>query len=165
MMKKLLSNGLVIAGMLGVPAAVTNTELPDAKAEYRHDPRLIMLKDFFRAISAPAQDFPEEFLRAADRHKLDWRLLPSLSVVESGGGRSARNNNLFGWDGGNAIFASFRAGIHDVAERLEHYKLYRDKDLDQILQMYNPDVNYPSAVKSVMKRISPSQDVFAAGVY
>ena len=80
MMKKLLSNGLVIAGMLGVPAAVTNTELPDAKAEYRHDPRLIMLKDFFRAISAPAQDFPEEFLRAADRHKLDWRLLPSLSV-------------------------------------------------------------------------------------
>ena len=157
MMKKLFSNGLVIAGMLTVPVAVTNTELPDAKAEYRNDPRLGTLKKFFQASDCPAQDFPEEFLRASDRHKLDWRLLPSLSVVESGGGRAARNNNLFGWDNGKAIFTSARAGIHDVAYHLANSKLYRDKDLDHMLRMYNPDVNYPGVVKSVMRRISPSE--------
>jgi len=32
MMMKLLSNGLVIAGMLTVPVSVTNAELPNAKA-------------------------------------------------------------------------------------------------------------------------------------
>jgi hypothetical protein len=159
MMRKLLSNGLVIAGMLTVPVAVTNTEVPDAKTEYRNDPRLDALKKFFQASDCPAQDFPEEFLRAADRHNLDWRLLPSLSVIESGGGRAARNNNLFGWDNGRAIFASFRAGIHDVAGHLANSKLYRDKDLDHILQMYNPDVNYPGVVKSVMRRISPTEEM------
>jgi len=157
MMKRLLSNGLVIAGMLGVPAAVTNSELPDAKAEYQNDPRLFTLRNFFRALDSPAQYFAEEFLRASDHHNLDWRLLPSLSIVESGGGRAARNNNLFGWDGGRAIYASFRAGIHDVAEHLENSKLYRDKDLDHVLQTYNPDEKYPGVVKSVMKRISPSE--------
>jgi hypothetical protein len=159
MMRKLLSNGLVIAGMLTVPVAVTNTEVPDAKTEYRNDPRLDALKKFFQASDCPAQDFPEEFLRAADRHNLDWRLLPSLSLIESGGGRAARNNNLFGWDNGRAIFASFRAGIHHVAGHLEKSKLYRDKDLDHILQMYNPDVNYPGVVKSVMRRISPTEEM------
>jgi len=157
MMMKLLSNGLVIAGMLTVPVSITNAELPDAKAEYRNDPRLETLKKFFKAIDCPAQDFAEEFLKAADRHKLDWRLLPSLSVVESGGGRSARNNNLFGWDSGRAIFSSVRASIHGVAEHLATSKLYRDKDLDHMLRMYNPNVNYPGVVKSVMQRISPSQ--------
>jgi len=166
MMTKLISNGLVIAGMLTAPVALTKAELPDPKAEYQNDPRLHILKKFFQAIDCPAQDFPEEFLWASDRNKLDWRLLPSLSVVESGGGRAARNNNLFGWDSGRAIFTSARAGIHLVAEHLANSKLYRDKDLDHILRLYNPDANYPAVVKSVMRRISPSREhVIAARSY
>ena len=158
-MKKFLSNGLMIAGMLSVPIAVTNTEVQGAAAEYQNDPRLESLKMFFQKGDCPVFDESAEFLRAADRHNLDWRLLPSISVVESGGGRVAPNNNLFGWDGGRAIFSSFRAGIHDVASRLEKSKLYRDKDLDGILRMYNPNASYSGVVKSVMKRISPSEDV------
>ena len=57
----------------------------------------------------------------------------------------------------DAIFSSVRASIHGVAEHLATSKLYRDKDLDHVLQMYNPNVNYPGVVKSVMRRISPSQ--------
>ena len=197
MMMKLLSNGLVIAGMLTVPVSVTNAELPDAKAEYRNDPRLETLKKFFKSIDCPAQDFAEEFLKAADRHKLDWRLLPSLSVMESGGGHivnpaaqggavapfqlavqlgAALQTNSGTYTasdlviidaGGNdaadlvvaylGIFSSVRASIHGVAEHLATSKLYRDKDLDHMLRMYTPNVNYPGVVKSVMRRISPSQ--------
>jgi hypothetical protein len=93
----------------------------------------------------------------ADQNNLDWRLLPSISFVESGGGREARNNNLFGWDGGRAIYSSIRAGIHDVAERLGNSKLYRDKGVDEILRTYNPNTHYTGVVKSVMRRISPSE--------
>jgi hypothetical protein len=155
-MKKILSSGLVFAGMLSSPVAVTNAETPEPASEYRNDPRLESLNKFFQKGDCPAQDFSAEFLRVADQNNLDWRLLPSISIVESGGGREARNNNLFGWDGGKAMFISVRAGIHDVAGRLGNSKLYRDKDLDEILRIYNPGANYPRAVKSVMRRISPS---------
>src|SRR5947209_12124552 len=148
-MMRFFSNGLMIAGMLSAPVAVTNTETLGAAAEYQNDPRLESLKKFFRQGDCPAQHLSAEFLRAADRHNLDWRLLPSISLVESGGGRVARNNNLFGWDSGRAIFTSMRAGIHDVAERLHNSKLYRDKGLDEILRLYNPNANYPGVVKSV----------------
>jgi hypothetical protein len=156
-MKKILSSGLVFAGMLSSPVAVTVAETPDRAAEYRNDPRLESLNKFFQKGDCPAQDFSVDFLLVADLYDLDWRLLPSISMVESGGGREARNNNLFGWDGGKAIFSSVRAGIHDVAGRLGNSNLYRDKGVDEILRIYNPDANYPSVVKSVMRRISPSE--------
>jgi len=157
-MKKAFSKGLVIAGMLSAaPVALTTIEQPATASEYRNDPRLEQLKRFFEAGDCPAQHFSEEFLRAADRHHLDWRLLPSISLVESGGGRDARNNNLFGWDGGKAIFTSARAGIHQVASRLENSRIYRDKDVNEILRLYNPNANYSQVVKSVMRRISPSE--------
>jgi len=156
-MKKILSSGLVFAGMFSSPVAVTNAETPDPASEYRNDPRLDSLNKFFQKGYCPAQDFSADFLRVADQNNLDWRLLPSISIVESGGGREARNNNLFGWDGGKAIFTSIRAGIHAVAERLGNSKIYRDKDVDEILRIYNPGANYPGVVKSVMRRISPSE--------
>jgi len=154
-MKKILSSGLVFAGMLSSPIPVTNADTPDAASEYRNDPRLETLNKFFQKGDCPAQNFSADFLRVADQNNLDWRLLPSISIVESGGGREARNNNLFGWNGGKAIFASVRASIHDVAARLGNSKMYRDKGVDEILRIYNPDANYPGVVKSVMRRISP----------
>jgi hypothetical protein len=154
-MKHLISRSLMIAGMLAVPAKVTQSEL--ATPTYENDPRLETLKGFFNEMRSPGQDLSEDFLWAADRHDLDWRLLPSISVVESGGGLDARNNNLFGWDGGKASFPSVRAGIHNVADRLANSKLYRDKDLDDLLRTYNPNANYPHVVKSVMRRISRSE--------
>jgi len=156
-MMRFLSNGLMIAGMLSAPVAVTNTETLGAAAQYQNDPRLESLKKFFRQGDCPAQHLSAEFLRAADRHNLDWRLLPSISLVESGGGRVANNNNLFGWDSGRAIFTSVRAGIHEVAAHLGTSKLYRNKDVDGILRTYNPNANYSGIVKSVMRRISRSE--------
>ena len=154
-MKHLLSRSLMIAGMLAIPVTSTQSEL--AKPSYENDPRLETLKGFFGTMRSPGQDLSDDFLWAADRHDLDWRLLPSISVVESGGGLDARNNNLFGWDGGKASFLSVRAGIHNVADRLANSKLYRNKDLDDLLRTYNPNANYSQAVKSVMRRISRSE--------
>jgi len=157
-MIRILSNILVIAGMLSVPIVVMNGGVPH-QAGYKRDPRLELLTRFFREGNCPALTFAADFLKAADRNNLDWRLLPSISVVESGGGRVALNNNLFGWDSGRAIFTSVQAGIYSVAERLANSKLYRDKDLDEILQTYNPIGGYAALVKSVMHRISPTKEL------
>ncbi|MGH9662444.1 MAG: hypothetical protein ACRD96_28100 [Bryobacteraceae bacterium] len=136
---------------------VANPELPCVRSGYADDPRLGALRRFFAHGDRPAQHLGVDFLRAADAYKLDWRLLPSISLVESGGGREARNNNMFGWNNGDTSFATMDAGIHVVASRLAHSKLYRDKELDGILRTYNPDARYARVVKSVMARISPAE--------
>ena len=82
---------------------------------------------------------PQPSCEAADHNALDWRLLPSLSYVESTGGKSARHNNLFGWDSGRAHFPSPIAGIHTVGYYLSHSDLYKDKALDKLLATYNPE--------------------------
>jgi hypothetical protein len=129
----------------------------DPAPEYRTDPRFAALRGFFEKTGCPAVAYAFDFLRAADDYDLDWRLLPSISFVESTGGKAARNNNMFGWDSGNAEFTSAVAGINQVGYRLAYSDLYRDKDTDGILATYNPDVSYAARVKSVMRQIAPSE--------
>ena len=81
-------------------------------------------------------------------------MLPSISYVESTGGKFARNNNFFGWDSGKAHFDSPVQAIHWVGYRLSHSNPYRSKDLDGLLASYNPDAEYPAKVKLVMRRIA-----------
>ncbi len=157
MMRSLLTNSLVaLAGMVSVPAIITSVDLaqPAAPSE---DPRLARLEEFFQEHGAPAWAVAHVFLSEADRHDLDWRLLPSLSFVESTGGKMARNNNLFGWDCGRAQFPSPSASIRAVAFHLAHSRRYKNKGLDELLETYNPDPGYPEKVKSVMRRIAPSE--------
>ncbi len=97
------------------------------------------------------------FLEAADAYSLDWRLLPSLSFVETTGGKNAHNNNMFGWDSGRAKFTSPAAGIHAVGYRLANSDAYRGKGLDRLLATYNPNPDYVRAVKSVMRSIAPAK--------
>jgi len=158
-MFKLFSSGLaVFAGMVSLPLAVApqHQTAPPA-ADYREDHRSGALKSFFEKQDCPAQYYAEEFLDAADRYDLDWRLLPSLAYVESTGGKAAHNNNLFGWDSGRAQFSSPIAGIHEVGYRLTHSVLYKDKDLDGVLATYNPDVEYARRVKAVMQQIAAAE--------
>src|SRR5581483_3772961 len=130
-MRKLLTSGLVLAGVVSLPSKISKEPTP-AAADYRLDARLKTLQKFFHKGDCPAQKYSQVFLEAADAYDLDWRLLPSISFVESTGGKAAKNNNLFGWESGRASFDSPAAGIHMVGYRLTHSPLYRDKDVDQI---------------------------------
>ena len=157
-MKKLLSRGLVmVAGIASLPLVAPPFAMERRAADYREDHRFDRLKSFFEKADCPARDYVEEFLSIADLYALDWRLLPSISFVESTGGKTARNNNLFGWDSGRAQFSSPGAGIDEVGFRLSHSSLYRDKDLDGLLATYNPDAEYGRKVKFVMQQISRIQ--------
>ena len=159
-MMKLITGGMFVVGMASVPVVLLPPRVPASvpvpAPEQRNDPRLETLRSFFHHSDCPAEQYAEAFLAAADRNELDWRLLPSISYVESTGGKAARNNNLFGWDSGHAQFPSPVAGIDAVGDRLAHSYLYKDKELDKLLATYNPDAEYGRKVRSVMRRIAPS---------
>jgi Mannosyl-glycoprotein endo-beta-N-acetylglucosaminidase len=158
-MRKLLSGGLaVFAGIVSLPSPRSlHAERTPPVNRCKIDMRLERLKAFFGKLDCPAKDYTVDFIAAAERYGLDWRLLPSISYVESTGGKSAKNNNLFGWNCGRTGFASISESIHEVARRLGRSRLYRSKTLDQLLATYNPTGDYAQKVKNVMQRIAPAQ--------
>src|SRR5690242_3632250 len=95
-----------------LPAKTPQPVTPDS------DTRTDRLASFFARLHCPVVNLAADFVDAADENELDWRLLPSISVIESGGGKAYRNNNIFGWDNGARPFASIRSGIREVAYKL-----------------------------------------------
>jgi hypothetical protein len=156
-MLRMMTSGMFVMGLVTSPLVLSPHQAPAPAPDYRNDPRLETLRTFFHNAACPAEQYSAAFLEAADYNLLDWRLLPSLSYVETTGGKSAHNNNLFGWDSGRAQFPSPVAGIHAVGYRLAHSILYKDKNLDKLLATYNPSVEYRRKVMSVMRRIAPSE--------
>lgn len=120
---------------------------------YAHDPRYHRLKAYFAKHQLPAAFLAADFLEASDRHGLDWRLLPSLAMVESTGGKFHVGNNIFGWDSCVKTFATASEGVHYVAERLANSELYQGKDLLAKLRTYNPRRHYARAVLQVMRTL------------
>jgi hypothetical protein len=141
---------VVFAGLLAVPAV---TGLEAKLTPRQEDPRMPALKAFFERYHCPVRGLAHEFLLAADKNDLDWRLLPSISLIESGGGKAMAHNNLLGWGSTGKSFPSMRVAIHTVADRLGNSKLYKDKDLQGILTTYNPRPEYSYRVKSVMRQL------------
>jgi hypothetical protein len=98
-----------------------------------------------------------DFLKAADNNHIDWRLLPSIAVIESGCTVRDSNNNLFGWKSGHARFPSVRRSIHWIAGRFSKSSIYAGKDTREILRAYNSThPNYPDRVLAVMRDL-PSE--------
>jgi hypothetical protein len=155
---------LLVAGLLAAPATVSVQQYQASPAVKQNDPRLSKLQKYFGDRDCPLRDSAKDFLIAADQNELDWRLLPSISIIESSGGKDYRNNNVFGWASCKERFTSVRAGIHYVAAQLGQSRRYKGKDIDSKLQIYNPVPEYSQRVKAVMRAIgSCSQPrVFAA---
>jgi hypothetical protein len=126
-------------------------------SEVHQDARVGAVRGFFERAGCPAREYSQVFLAAADNYQLDWRLLPSISFVESTGGKAAPHNNIFGWDNGRSRFSSPTAAIWGVAYQLGQSKLYRDRSLNQLLAIYNPNPGYAARVKSIMSQIAALQ--------
>ena len=150
-MKKIL----LFAGMFAGPACMEPHSTVQPRRDYSRDPRLARLKVYFTRCQCPVGELSADFLIAADINGLDWRLLPSISVVESSGGKNYKNNNVFGWDSCKQRFPSVRDGIHHVARQLAHSPVYRHKNLDRMLRAYNCAGNYPALVRRVMRNLAP----------
>jgi hypothetical protein len=159
-MKRFLPSGLMIfAGVLGIAAASSNAGQDVTKIRKKFDLREAILRRFFNEKHCPVESYAGVFVAEADTYDLDWRLLPSLSFVESGGGRHAPGNNLFGWANGKMAFVSIGEAIHQVATTLSLGKAYRGKDLEGKLLIYNPRADYKAMVTEVMRQISATRAI------
>ena len=95
----------------------------DIKTE---DPRVLVMQRFLLDYNSPMYPYARTFITQADIYGLDWRLVVSISGVESAFGNiiPRGTNNAWGWRGENknadgwSQFASWDAGITTVTSRL-----------------------------------------------
>jgi hypothetical protein len=121
----------------------------------RADAPVEILVRYFQAVNSPLAEHSTEFVEAAKRYKIDWRLLPALAMVETAGGRAGvRDYNFFGW--GRARFDSAKEAIWTVAEQLGESVMYRGKSTRDKLVVYNRRHRaFPGRVIKVMDAIAP----------
>jgi len=155
--------GLLVAmGVVAIPLTIQLHGLAASAPEHQKkpaeptDPRVATLHGFFKKLECPVAGMEQDFIRVADENQLDWRLLPSIAVVESGGGKAYRHNNIFGWNRGNQSFPSIRSGLELVAYKLGRSPLYRRCDSLGKLHIYNENQDYADSVMHLMNRISPA---------
>jgi hypothetical protein len=160
-MKRFLPPGLMIfASVLGLPphAGLADQDVTKKKVDLREG----ILRKFLKINHCTDQEYAELLISEADAYRLDWRLLPSIALVETGGGRTAKGNNLFGWANGKMAFASIGQAIHHVASNLSGGRAYRGKNINDLLFAYNSErPDYGAMVLDIMRQISPRQQIAA----
>ena len=118
----------------------------------RPDPRIARLEKFFESYHCPAPHHTSDYLRAADSYRLDYRLLPAVSIRETLCGRTEKQqHNAWGYH--HQSFSSIEVGIDFLARRLTQHPFYRGKTLHDKLFTYNPLPAYPGEVKRIMRQI------------
>jgi len=112
---------------------------------------------YFAERDMPLAGYGTEFVEAADRCDMDWRLLPAIAVRESSGGKQACGNNPFGWASCRADFESVEKAIEIVGANLCGFNprtadYYKNKTTYERLWNYNGIINpnYPDKVLRIM---------------
>lgn len=104
------------------------------------DHRVPELNRFMDKQLCPKPYYVKEYLNAADKYNLDYRLLPAISVQESSCGRHACGDGIRRWGFGSCkgyTFKSVAEGIDYVSNQLENGSYYRGKSLIGKLKAYN----------------------------
>lgn len=108
------------------------------------DGRSKIVENFFNGYNAPLASLSQVFINVADKYKLDYRLLPSIAMQESNGGKKviANSFNPFGYGiYGDQVkkFSSFEEAIARVGRALRED--YLDQGLttpEKIMAKYTP---------------------------
>ena len=144
------------AATIAASTAIVLSAIPAADAPGMTqvpDERAARLGVFFQRYHCPAPHHIRDYLRAADGYGLDYRLLPAISVRETGCGITAKENNRWGYHPGRQTFTSIEVGIDYVARQLAENPLYKGKTVRDKLYTYNPRPAYPREVESIMRTI------------
>jgi len=108
------------------------------------DGRTKIIEDFLKNYNSPLSAYSHIFIQVADKYQLDWRLLPSIAMQESNGGRKVidRSYNPFGYGiYGSMVtkFNSWEEAIERVGKALrEDYLNQGLKTPYQIMTKYTP---------------------------
>lgn len=156
-LKELIARGAALLVLFGQPNVTIGQPQQAESKLLEHDSRYQRLLRFLQKHNCPITNLTRDFISAADRNGLDWRLLPSIAFLESSGGKHGTGANMLGWGSGKQRFRSSAHAIHYVAERLAHSPIYAGKDTRTKLGIYNPaNKEYARRVFAVMEEMSAS---------
>ncbi len=135
---------VTLAGTKPLKAAEVKSNNMAYQIEYKTVDRVAILENFFDKYNSPLKGNAETFVKVADEYGIDYKLLPSISCMESTCGKFLieGSHNPFGWGvyGNQYIaFENYDEAIQTVGEGL--HKNYFSKGLDttyEIAPVYTP---------------------------
>ena len=120
--------------------------------------KVTKLRKTFEYYNSPLASQSEYFVRRAQELNIDYRLVPAISIVESGGGKTTCNSyNAWGWGGRKCYaFNSWKDAIDTVSSGIKEW--YWDLGMttpEKMANKYNPDTpqEWSSKVRGVMNQI------------
>jgi len=110
--------------------------------------------------NAPLAIYSEYIVLLANKYDLDYRLVPAISIIESGGGENLyRPYNAWGWGGAKGhTFDSWEESIYTVTRGIaEGYNQRGAATPEEIAPNYNPHTpdEWGSKVQLVMNQMGP----------
>lgn len=105
------------------------------------DYRVVNLRNFLEKYNSPLAEYAEEFVKYADLYKIDYRLVPAISGVESTFGKKIPYDsyNAYGWANGDYKFESWPDSIATVSSVLKkNYIDHGSVSIKQISRIYAP---------------------------
>jgi hypothetical protein len=114
---------------------------------------------YFKDRSMPLEGYGAKFVAAAEKHGIDWRLLPAIAVRESSGGKQACGHNPFGWGSCKINFKTYDEAIETLARNLggknPNTAAYYSGTTERKLHHYNGTVvpTYTQEVLNIMESI------------
>lgn len=132
------------------------------------DLRAVKLRRFLEARNSPLAEYAEYIVRCADRYRIDWRLVPAITGIESSFAiLNAAPYNAYGWAGGRMAFGSWEESIEIVTRSLRENYINRGADtVGKIAPIYCPPnyIKWTGAVTNYMRQIeATSVKIILAG--
>ena len=174
----MLAITIPLSGMPALPSlslAVANSNIAEENSvittpeEVARKEKADAIDAYFAKIDAPLQGYGMKFVIEAEKNGLDWRLLPSIAMRETTGGKFACKNpnapnNNFGWWSCKKGFNSVDESIEYISRMLGGDSKYYHENMtsEQILKKYNPDhivLGYSKQVIKIMKTIGPIGEI------
>jgi hypothetical protein len=134
-------------------------QIPNVK-QTGFDNRVKILTSYLKQNDSPLTPYATDFVAAADKYSLDWRLVAAISGVESTFGKEIPNGsyNAWGWGiyGNNVInFKSWPDGIDTVSQGLRdrYMDQWGGQDIYQIGAMYAASPAWAGHVELYLNKI------------
>jgi hypothetical protein len=125
------------------------------ESDYREE----ILRNYLEGHNSPLSEYSGVFISLADKYRLDWRLVPAITGVESTFGKRIPINsyNAYGWANGSYSFESWDESIEVVSKALRDNYIDRGAvSINDIARIYAPpSETWARNVKFFMNKIDP----------
>lgn len=116
----------VYAGEYNLSSSLGDTSTTSRTKFFTLDPRVLALNKFLIDYHSPMAKYAEVFVEEAEKQGVDWRLIVSISGVESAFGNLIPKDSYNGWgwrgingnDAGWSMFESWPNAISHITERM-----------------------------------------------